>query len=374
MDSITEFPSYSLILGDLHAQIIDIIFVLTMLALLLAFLFWSVNRPKNKDPARKWYHMPLEYIFIILLLSIMFMTNTWDFPIYITVTLAVLLYSYLKRNDFKAVSFAFTLIDVVKIVIVSILLFMPFKMHFFNPTEGVRFADMSHLLSGLYLFKMFVVWGYQIFFVIIFIICIFHTEPKNGIIMTNTRPKPKSRPSKAFRNAPVRKKQEKKVIEVSVPEKKEKLFKRIIKSLNGLSTSDAFALILCICAIGLILVSEVVYQKDASVGRDVRSNTVWKVTLQAFIMFDIVIGYISVRIFSARRSQGKRNALIITIAVILISVMSYCWYGVRQPYYGLVMPAGQSLSLDLIMIIKQSFLMTLMLFNGCVNKKPVISL
>ena len=37
--TIHEFPSYSFILGDLHAHVINIVFVLTVLAILLSWLY-----------------------------------------------------------------------------------------------------------------------------------------------------------------------------------------------------------------------------------------------------------------------------------------------------------------------------------------------
>ena len=104
-----------------------------------------------------------------------------------------------------------------------------------------------------------------------------------------------------------------------------------------MTLSDAFALILSICAIGLIIISEIVYQKDASGDRYARSNTVWKVTLQSFIMFDVVMGYISVRIFAAKRSIIKKIILGVVVASLLCSAMFYAWYGLGQPYLGLVM-------------------------------------
>jgi hypothetical protein len=42
--TIHEFPAYSFVLGDLHAHVINIPFVLTMLALILCFVSKSVSR------------------------------------------------------------------------------------------------------------------------------------------------------------------------------------------------------------------------------------------------------------------------------------------------------------------------------------------
>ena len=326
--TITEFPAYSLILGDLHAQIIDIIFVLTFLALLLALLFnfknrhikpgpivpskYARNNPKTAQNTTKWYQLPIEYWFVILLLPILFMTNTWDFPIYVVVAGSVILCGYLKNNDFKLESLVFTVIDIVKIVLVSIFLLFFFLINFFDPTEGIKFTNPQHLFSALYLFKLFVIWGFQIFFVILFIVYLSHTEPKYALQQVTYSP------------APLENK------------KIESIAKRLIRFLSDMTLSDAFVLILSVCAIGLIIISELVYQKDASGDKYARSNTVWKVTLQAFLMFDVVIGYISVRIFMVKRSIVKKLILGIVVGSILCSVMMFAFYGLGQPYLGLV--------------------------------------
>jgi uncharacterized membrane protein len=157
---ITEYPSYSYILGDLHAQIVDVFFVLTFLALLLVLTARMMEETKKKkkesDP---WYHLPREMIMMILMLPVMWMTNAWDFPMYAIVLMVFLLGLNLIRYKFKEPAIYLTLINTAKAVILSLLLLVPFLWYFINPTEGVHFTRLNHLLSPVYLFQFFVILG-----------------------------------------------------------------------------------------------------------------------------------------------------------------------------------------------------------------------
>jgi len=330
--TITEFPSYSLILGDLHAQIIDVIFVLTFIALLFAFLISSLDRIKgrerqSKKEQSKWYKITVENILMVLLLPVLWMTNAWDFPIYVTVAGAVFLYVNLKKYDFRLESLVFTLIDGFRVLILSLLLLVPFFINFFNPTEGVKFTHFLHIFSPLYAFQFFVVWGYQIFFVILFMVYIFYTQPKDAV------------------QASLRAENGRKLRKQTFA-KKEDFFSRTKRFLSELSGPDIFVLILSLCALGLVMLSELIFQKDVSGADNYRANTVWKVGLQAFVMFDIVVGYIAVRVLSVKRSLAKKTILSIVITAVLASVMLFAWYGLRQPYGNLKMSEYKNLNVN----------------------------
>ncbi|MDP2946779.1 MAG: DUF2298 domain-containing protein, partial [Nanoarchaeota archaeon] len=175
---ITEYPAYSYVLGDLHAQIINVFFVLTFVALLLSFFMRVSSEVKIKKKPATWYCMPKEYVMMVLMLPVMWMTNAWDFPIYFTVMSLVFLGAHLIRYDFEIKSIIITLVNALKILIVSLLLLSPFLINFINPTQGIHLTRLEHIFSPLYLFQMFVIWGYQIFFVALFVNYIFRVEPK----------------------------------------------------------------------------------------------------------------------------------------------------------------------------------------------------
>ncbi|PIZ50251.1 hypothetical protein COY29_00195, partial [Candidatus Woesebacteria bacterium CG_4_10_14_0_2_um_filter_39_14] len=128
-------------------------------------------------------------------------------------------------------------------------------------------------------------WGYQLFFVILFFIFIFKNKFRGHY---------------------------------------QKMFAK-------LSTPDLFIFLICICALGLLIGSEVFYQKDVSAVDWYRANTVWKVTLQVFILFDIAVGYIAIRIFSINRSKVKQKILGLIITMVIILAMLYPFWAIKAP-------------------------------------------
>jgi uncharacterized membrane protein len=278
---ITEYPAYSYVLGDLHAQIMDGIFVLTFLALLLASVV-RVTNERSKKKLVPWFYLLPESIIMAPTLAVMWMANTWDFPIY----LVIMGVSFL----FRAEALTKSLLDTLKISTISLLLLSPFLITFHNPTQGFHLTRLTHLLSPLYVFQMFVVWGYQTFFLLLFVIFLFRSEPK------------------PFR------------------------FRQFY---SKLTTTDNFVFLLGLCALGLVLVSELFYQKDISSSDFYRANTVWKITLQAFVLFDVIIGYIAIRMFSFKRSKIKHYILGGIIAIVWGLAMLYPFWSLPQPYNSL---------------------------------------
>lgn len=105
--TIHEFPSYSYILGDLHAHVINTIFVLTLLGILYG---WLLSRKKLKKALEdrtdtlqgiiKEICSPF-ILFIGFFIGLFKTTNFWDYPIYYVVSGAVILFSNIEvyRDD-----------------------------------------------------------------------------------------------------------------------------------------------------------------------------------------------------------------------------------------------------------------------------------
>ena len=284
---ITEFPAYSYVLGDLHAQIIDVCFVLTFVALLLAVFI-------KKD---KKTFMPIESLVMALILPVMWMTNTWDFPIYFGIMSVVLSARSLLKYGFNIETLKTTSAEILKILTISLVLLLPFLVNFKNPTQGIHLTRLGHLLSPLYWFQLFVVWGYQSFFAILFIIYIFFLGSKNLF----------------FKISP------------------KNFLSRLRKFFLRLPKVDIFVLIIIFCAFGLIWFSEFFYQKDISGTDFYRANTVWKVTLQAFVLFDVVIGYVALRIIP-EKLNFKKIILCLIIGINICLPMLYPIWSLSQPY------------------------------------------
>src|SRR5699024_7776293 len=67
--------------------------------------------------------------------------------------------------------------------------------------------------------------------------------------------------------------------------------------------SDIFAGVLGVCAIGLFVIPEIVYVRDIYEEYYARSNTMFKLTYQAFILFGIVMGYIITRFLTWKKEH-----------------------------------------------------------------------
>ena len=317
---ITEMPSYSLILGDLHAQINNILFVLLFISLLYAFALFVkeksdkkntvTERTKKKKGKAEFIEevkeetfvdmiksFPLHIILMSIVLPVMFMTNTWDFPIYLVVMSITFLFTYLHCYKTVGKAFINALIDMIKVLVISLILIIPFFVHFKNPTLGTHFTQLGHY-TLLYFFQQFVLWGLDILFVVTFIV----------FMIKRYKKKKESNSAKA----PV--------------------MKKFRSFFTRMEVSDLMIFILACCAIGLILVSELVYQKDVSGADYSRANTVFKLYLQSFIMLDIVTGYTFVRVVT-NFDFKKVSHFIITPILVICIILPFNYTGELLKYY-----------------------------------------
>ncbi|MCL6591607.1 MAG: hypothetical protein K6U80_16855 [Firmicutes bacterium] len=329
---ITEYPAYSYLLGDLHAQIIDVFFVLAFLALLLAFTARSLEEMKSQKeppPPSPWYKLPLELVLMLFFLPVMWMTNAWDYPIYAVVLLVFLVGLNLVKNNFHDLTESIYqgLITGGKAIILSLLLLTPFLISFVNPTMGVHFTRLNHLLSPVYWFQLFELWGFQFFFMILFWRYLFKTEPryleeqKRAVALKKPKTKVKSKVHAEARQT------------TPSPTADSGAFgAKIRRIIMGLSAADLFVFLICICATGLFIGSELVYQKDISPPEHYRANTYWKVGLQLFILLAIMVGYTAIRIFAIPRGRKKQVLLAVAVAIPILMAMMYPFWSFSQAY------------------------------------------
>jgi YYY domain-containing protein len=297
--TIHEFPSYSFVVSDLHAHVIDVMFVITIIAVIFMYMYKNLNL-SNQGYSSKWYKISLDTVIIGFFIGIFQMTNYWDFPIYFTVaTFATLYVSYIKYKNLKY-SALYCCINLVTIFIISYLVSLPFKLNFFNFSNGIHFTP-TH--SPLY--QLLVLWGYQLFFVVYFVFYLFFREKK------------------------LLKLQNKKI-------KKQKNIKpsatKLSERLEMIQVSDIFTIIMAISAIGLIIIPEIVYVKDIYPVPYHRSNTMFKLTYQSFIMFCITTGYIIPRIFAVKYYSVKRSIFQLSVAVIIMMPLLYPFWSIGDWY------------------------------------------
>ena len=271
--TIHEFPAYSFVIGDLHAHVINIMVVLCILALL-----WAWLRKLSSDVDRGWIKNTFNPYFTTIgfLIGISFMANSWDFLIYYVVSGSIILFGYLRffnRNIKQCAS------NVAAagawIMILTLAVSTPFSVRFTSMFNGVAFAS-----THTRLYQFIIVWGFN-------------------IIVTA-------------------------------------LFVAMVLRRKKLTDSSLYMLLLSLCAVGLIILPEVVYIRDIYEASYPRANTMFKLTFEAFILFGICIGYIIVEFFrQAKLEESEFRKIIyrrraVVILVISLFLSTYLFMSVKM--------------------------------------------
>lgn len=162
--TIHEFPSYSYVVADLHGHVFDIPFVLLTLALL--FILFTDKLYRSKILNTKY--LILNTIFLGFMTSVHYMTNAFDGPIYILLTLFIFYFLF-------GISFKFLTNTI--ILIASFIIFsLPFSWFFKPFVSGIGVNCSPKFLTdigkiGPFIFEagncqispfwmLFVLWGF----------------------------------------------------------------------------------------------------------------------------------------------------------------------------------------------------------------------
>ncbi|MDE7210581.1 MAG: hypothetical protein K2O03_03955, partial [Lachnospiraceae bacterium] len=124
-----------------------------------------------------------------------------------------------------------------------------------------------------------------------------------------------------------------------IPEKN-KLFQFI----ENLTISDLFVITIGLCAIGLILIPELVYVKDIYEGDYKRSNTMFKLTFQAYIMLALCMAFILMKLTAFARTYFQRVAGIV-LGLCFLTTLGYFGNAVNG-WFGDVKDASRYQGLD----------------------------
>ncbi len=319
--TIHEFPSYSFVLGDLHAHVVNVMFVLALICLVYAM----IQRYHNQNPAtdkgdvsesRGPVHYPalrqllrealLEPYVLVLafFIGLFHWTNYWDFVIYYVFGgLGVIYCNYKKiaaRYEGRTVLWLTALISLVHAIWVFLLgsLFaLPFTLQFDAMISGVALAQ-NH--SRFY--QLLIVWGLPVAVTLIYLVSIFAKSVKG-------------------------------------------------KKLPG--AADAFGILLGISALGLILIPELVYVRDIYEKEYARSNTMFKLTYQAFMMFGLLMAYTFVRLGIEKRKYIRNTLLTISFVCFLGTC---CYLGTAvHAWFGQVWDPGQYQGLDATAFLEKTY-------------------
>lgn len=308
--TIHEFPLYSFVLGDLHAHVVNLIFVLTVVAILYAFL---QQRKKTMDDARLklqyvdgkgrfgipdfWKEVFSPHVLLTgFFIGLFHTTNFWDFPIYFVVAGAVILFSNARIFNFNKKSIILTFFHAVVVFVTAKLVCLPFTLKFHQIATSVRLCD-----ARTPLYQLAILWGLPLAVTFVFF----------GICISN------------MRSEGIFAKSRKEVSGNGI-----KLFTFI----GNLEATDMFILILGLCAFGLVLIPEVIYVKDIYSGDYKRANTMFKLTYQAYILFGMTMGYVLTDLIYFAK-KARRRVFGIVAAVFLIMTVGYfgnstkAWFG-----------------------------------------------
>ena len=251
--TIHEFPCYSFVLGDLHAHVVNVMFVLFLVGLLYAWMrSVRMREAVIMKPGRKQFWKKQLLIPHILLVAVMIgmfrFTNFWDFIIYFVVTGGVVLFTNIVQFDGKVKRIlAVTAVQAVEIIVISYVVSLPFTLQFDSMFKGVGIAQNHSMIH-----QLLILWGLPVVLTVLLIICIIWEKLYGG----------------ANRS--------------------------LYRLMKAISVPDLFAIVMGLCAIGLIVIPELVYVRDIYENGNARANTMFKLTYQAYILFALMMSYILV--------------------------------------------------------------------------------
>ena len=310
--TIHEFPCYSFVLGDLHAHVVNIMFVLLLLGLLYA---WT-KKVRNTTPSveklgrRKFWMKQLlmpQILAAAMLLGMFHWTNYWDFVIYYVVTGGTILFMNIicLKGDIRRI-LAVTIAQAIEIFAIATVIILPFTLQFTTMVQGVRLAQ-NHSLPH----QLLILWGLPTILTLVFVISL-------------------------------------------IIEKLKKLeHKSLYRLMKAVRTPDLFAVIMGLCAIGLVAIPELVYVRDIYENGNARANTMFKLTYQAYIMFGMTMAYVIFRLLFINCKKILKAVGVIGLVLLLWT----CGYFGRSvdSWFGQVLDPSQYKGLNATAFLETDF-------------------
>ena len=392
--TIHEFPAYSTVLGDLHAHYINVMFVVAATAIAYACvqkiareieakkaavstpagdavkspyaptaggaakspsapaadsmaksLFVPEDDAAANAPAAKadWKVLLAEIlrpeiILIGIFTGVFKFTNYWDFPIYFVVCGSLIFFMNLRKYRDDLTGFAIVMGgQAVAAFLIGTVACLPFTLTFDQISTEIGF---THTHTVFYQFM--VLWGLPIICTLFFIICLLIEQGKLPSVKGKGNRKAKAE-SKAGENR------------------------------KPIAYPDLAALLLALCALGLIYMPEVIFVKDIYSGEHYRANTMFKLTYQAFILFGMVMPYVIIRTLTVVK---KLWAQVVSMVLCFILLMTGGFI-VRstKDWFGNIMDRSLRVSTDASVFVDQSFpsdFEAIAWLNNTVSGRPVV--
>lgn len=340
--TIHEFPSYSSVLGDLHAHFLNIMFVVTVVAIAYGFARRTAEKcaagsaavkplQKSRRPSRagilKEALLQPEVIAIGFFTGLFKWTNFWDFPIYFIVCGSVIFFMNFRlyRENFPRF-FIVMALQAIEAFAAGFAACLPFTLTFRQISSEIHLTH-SHSL----LYQLLILWGLPFAAMVGFII----------ILVMEMK---------------------KKTRETGV--------KRYITF--DADTPDLVIFLLSLCAAGLVLLPEFIYVKDIYTESHYRANTMFKLTYQAFILFGMSMGYI----FTRAVLFGKKAVFRFGIAGLICLALTggYIFQACRD-WFGKTLDSSARVSTDASVFVSLNFASdfdAISYLNSSVSGQPVV--
>lgn len=310
----TEFPSYGLVLGDLHAHVCNMMFTIPLLAILLniaigyaksegdttgslgakdANVDENTAKDKSKDKILIENLLNIvkskEIVFLGILLGMYKGINYWDFPIYFVISGAVILFCDYKKYGVSLKTTLTVLVKGAYVLILSTIVILPFTLTFEKMMSGIMICD-----SHTQVYKFLVIWGVPIVVSVLFL---------------------------------------------------KQIFSEAEWKIKNLKYHHLYMIVMILCAIGLIFVPEIIYVRDIYEGEYDRYNTMFKLTFQAYIIFGICIGT-AVGVFLDRGKEIKRYKVAAIITSVIVLVMGTYIFQAGNDYGLMGIDSSERLGMD----------------------------
>ena len=305
--TIHEFPSYSFVLGDLHAHVVNLMFVVALISLVYAMMKHHSSKGAlqaeaagEKNFCKKQVAAALTdpYVLVFAFLIGMFhWTNYWDFVIYYVMGgMGVIWCNYQKYKELKKphrmrMTAGISLLHAVWVFLLATIAALPFTLQFQSMVSEVALAQ-NHSRP----YQWWLIWGLSVIGAVLFFWCV----------------------------------------------------KR-----EGAKKADLFGVLLGISTLGLIVIPEIVYVRDIYEKEYARSNTMFKLTYQAFTMFGILLGYALIRLWMEKKHVIRK---VLTSAVFACFV-GCCFYTATavHAWFGQVWDPSQYQGLDATAYLETTF-------------------
>jgi len=271
--TIHEFPSYSFVVSDIHGHVLSLPFVFLAIALLIVFVTCDGLRVMGniKEQLVTRNSQRINLPFYGFLLAILLMTNAFDGPIYFGLLVAMLLMHNAEcimqnRDWWKKILVPLGIVGVVMVITA-----LPFLTHFSSFATGIGVncpaAFLANTKIGPFIFEgvekcqksplwmMTLLWGFFWY---------------TGAWL---------------------------------------FVKKVWKKEEGEGELNRILKVFFLYSIFLIIVPEFLYAKDIYPAH-FRSNTMFKLGYEAFIMWSIVAGYVIVHFLFLRNTPQNLNVKI----------------------------------------------------------------